>query len=256
MHVRKYCGGIILVLAGCLNLGCQHPTQRYGACIGIPREHIDEYKRLHADVWPEVIRCLEKRHICNYSVYLGQIDQGEYYLFARYDYTGSDFEKDMARAVSDPTMQQWWQLKDSLQKPLPTRKDSEHWTIWKEIFYYKGPGFVGSPAQRVASIIGISEENIDVYSQLHAAAWPGVLASIGRCNIRNYSIFLGKIEPGRYLLFSYFEYIGSDFEKDMSSVGDEITRKWWTYTDPLQNPLPTRKSGEHWSSVEELFHID
>ncbi len=256
MKRRQRFSVIILVWIGFVASGCQYQVQRYGVCIEIPKENISEYKRLHANVWPEVVKQIEISNIRNYSVYLGQVAEDEYYLFGHYEYVGPDYEKDMARAVSDKKVQQWCSLTDPLQKPLPTRKEGEHWAAWKEVFHYKGPSFESIPVKRVASIIGISSENIDVYGQLHAAAWPGVLASIERCNIRNYSIFLGQIDADRHLLFSYFEYVGSDFEADMNRIGDKITKKWWTYTDPLQNPLPTRKPGEHWSSVEEVFHMD
>jgi L-rhamnose mutarotase len=33
-------------------------------------------------------------------------------------------------------------------------------------------------------------EKAEEYKRLHAAAWPGVLATISACNIRNFSIFL------------------------------------------------------------------
>ena len=91
---------------------------------------------------------------------------------------------------------------------------------------------------------------------MHETVWSGVLTAIDRANIRNYFIFLGKIEKDNYLLFSYFEYIGEDFESDIKGLADKVTRTWWKYTDPLQRPLPLRKEGEHWMAIPEVFHVE
>jgi L-rhamnose mutarotase len=31
---------------------------------------------------------------------------------------------------------------------------------------------------------------------------------------------------------------------------------WWKITDPMQSPLSTRKDGEWWAPMEEVFHHD
>ena len=111
--------------------------------------------------------------------------------------------------------------------------------------------------QRYGSVIGIKPEDIEEYKRLHADAWPGVLKQIKECNIRNYSIYLGELEEGKYYLFSYFEYVGKDFKADMAKMAaDQTTQKWWKHTDPLQVPVPTRKQGEWWAKMEEVFHSD
>ena len=71
-------------------------------------------------------------------------------------------------------------------------------------------------------------------------------------NIRNYSIYL----KDNYL-FSYFEYVGNDFESDMAKMAeDSITREWWKQTNPCQEPLESRAEGEWWAMMEEVFHYD
>ena len=108
--------------------------------------------------------------------------------------------------------------------------------------------------QRMGSVIGIRPEKIATYKELHAAAWPGVLDRLSKSNIRNFSIYLKQPEN---LLFSYFEYHGSDFAADSAAIAaDPVTRDWWTHTDPCQQPLETRKEGEWWASMEEVFHHD
>lgn len=106
--------------------------------------------------------------------------------------------------------------------------------------------------KRYGSIIGVRPEKLEEYKKLHAAVWPEVLQTIRDCNIRNYSIYY---KDG--LLFSYYEYIGTDYEADMQKMAsDPVTQKWWTFCEPCQKPLDTRSEGEWWSMMEEVFHTD
>ena len=107
---------------------------------------------------------------------------------------------------------------------------------------------------RHGQLIGIGEDAIGQYKRLHADAWPGVLAKISACNIRNYSIFLKEPEN---LLFAYFEYAGTDFDADMAKMAaDPETQRWWSFCEPLQRPLESRNEGEWWAEMEEVFHHD
>ncbi len=106
--------------------------------------------------------------------------------------------------------------------------------------------------ERHGSVIKLRPEKEEEYRRLHADTWPGVLAMIHACHIRNYSIFL---KDG--FLFSYFEYLGNDFAADMARMAaDPTTREWWKLTDPCQEALETRKPGEWWASMEEVFHCE
>ena len=109
--------------------------------------------------------------------------------------------------------------------------------------------------ERYGMVIGLKPEKIAEYKKLHANAWPPVLEQIKKSNIRNYSIYLKEIEPGKWYLFSYFEYVGNDFDADMKAMAkDATTQKWWKETDPCQTPIKTHKKGEKWSSMEEVFY--
>lgn len=106
--------------------------------------------------------------------------------------------------------------------------------------------------KRYGSVIKIKPEMLDLYKELHANTWPGVLDQISKSNIRNYSIYL----KDNYL-FAYFEYVGDDFEGDMAQMAkDSVTQEWWELTDPCQEPLDSRAEGEWWASMEEVFHHD
>jgi L-rhamnose mutarotase len=109
--------------------------------------------------------------------------------------------------------------------------------------------------QRYGSVIGLKADQIDRYKELHANAWPEVLKMISDCNIRNYSIYLHQLDDDRYYLFSYFEYVGEDFDADMARMAaDPMTKKWWKETDPCQFAVKHRAEGEWWASMEEVFH--
>lgn len=111
--------------------------------------------------------------------------------------------------------------------------------------------------QRVGMVLGLKSDQVERYKELHAAVWPGVLKKIKECNIQNYSIFLRKLPDGNHYLFSYFEYVGDDFEADMAQMAaDPTTQEWWEVCMPCQEPLSDREEGEWWSVMEEVFHQD
>jgi L-rhamnose mutarotase len=108
--------------------------------------------------------------------------------------------------------------------------------------------------QRMGMVIGLNPEKVAEYKRLHAAVWPEILALISACHIRNYSIFLREPEN---LLFGYWEYHGTDFEADMAKMAaDPKNREWWSVCMPCQVPLSTRKEGEWWAMMDEVFHLD
>ena len=100
-------------------------------------------------------------------------------------------------------------------------------------------------------------EKVEYYRQLHAKPWPAVLQQIKASNLRNYSIYLREIE-GRFFLFSYFEYVGSNFEEDMRRMeADPDTQRWWQETGPCQVPLTTPgRFSPVWAEMPEVFHVD
>lgn len=106
--------------------------------------------------------------------------------------------------------------------------------------------------KRYGSVIKVKPEALSEYKRYHAAVWPDVLEMIKKCNIRNYSIYLKDD-----FLFGYFEYHGTDYKADMASMAaDQRTQEWWAVMMPMQQPLETRKEGEWWAEMEEVFHTD
>lgn len=106
--------------------------------------------------------------------------------------------------------------------------------------------------KRYGSIIKVKPESLDEYKRVHREVWPGVLKTIWDCNMRNYSIFYGN-----GCLFSYFEYIGDNYEADMKKMeADPVTLEWWKITKPMQEPLENVPEGGWWLELEEVFHVD
>jgi L-rhamnose mutarotase len=106
--------------------------------------------------------------------------------------------------------------------------------------------------KRVAEVIQLRPEQETAYRQLHAHPWSEVLATLKAAGISNYSIFL---RDG--LLFSYLEYTGDDYEKDIELIAaDPVTRRWWSLCGPCQRPVGSAQDGQWWAPAEELFHLD
>ncbi len=108
--------------------------------------------------------------------------------------------------------------------------------------------------RRYGQVIRLRPEMRDEYVRLHAAVWPGVLATIRDCNISDYSIWLRMPE---HLLFAQFDYAGADFAADMARMAaDPETQRWWAVCKPCHDPLETRGAEEWWAGMTEIFRMD
>jgi len=111
--------------------------------------------------------------------------------------------------------------------------------------------------KRVASVVGLNRQTVEEYVILHKYVWPQVLQRIRKSNIRNYSIYMGELDDGNLYLFSYFEYVGNDFDADMQAIADDpVSQDWWKLTDPLQKRVKGTPKGDQWKTIEEVFHTD
>lgn len=106
--------------------------ERMGQVIALKPETIAEYVRVHADVWPGVLRQIANSNIRNYSIFL---KEPENLLFAYWEYHGTDFAGDMARMAADPETERWWDLCMPMQQPLDTRQPGEWWARMRQVFF-------------------------------------------------------------------------------------------------------------------------
>ena len=109
--------------------------KRYGSVIGVREEKIDEYKKLHAAVWPDVLKMITECNITNYAIYLRKMPDGKYYLFSYYEYVGDDCEADCTKMAADETTQKWWDVCIPCQQPLEDRAENEWWADMEEVFH-------------------------------------------------------------------------------------------------------------------------
>jgi len=104
--------------------------RRFGQVIKVKPECIADYKKYHANIWPEVNKTIKDCNIENYSIYLK-----DDYLFAYMEYVGEDFEADMKKRADDPMTQKWWSVVMPFQSPLETRKEGEWWADMEEGYH-------------------------------------------------------------------------------------------------------------------------
>jgi L-rhamnose mutarotase len=108
---------------------------RYASITGLKAEKVAYYKKLHAKVWPTVLRKIKACHIRNYSIFLKEID-GQFFLFSYFEYAGQNFKLDMQKMASDPETQRWWKETDPCQQPLPDAQEKgEIWSAMAEVFH-------------------------------------------------------------------------------------------------------------------------
>jgi L-rhamnose mutarotase len=107
-------------------------TQRMGMVIGVKPEKLAEYKRLHAEPWPEMNAALSAANIRNYSIYLRE---PENLLFGYWEYTGTDYAADMQRLGEMAVTKRWLALTDPCQAKLATASAGEWWSMMPEIYH-------------------------------------------------------------------------------------------------------------------------
>jgi L-rhamnose mutarotase len=127
LHILACSLLLALLAVGCANM----PVKRVGMVTQLRADQLDEYKRLHADSNAGVRDLLSKYHMRNFSIYLQQIE-GKWYEFGYYEYTGKNFEADMATLAKEPRNIEWLKVCDPMQIPLPGAKG---WTEMERAYF-------------------------------------------------------------------------------------------------------------------------
>ena len=90
-------------------------------------EKVQDYVKLHGQPWPELLELIQKCNIHNYSISIMGTQ-----LYTYYEYTGSDYEADMAVMDQSLVMQEWWKHS----KPCFLHHEiGKYYDELKEIFY-------------------------------------------------------------------------------------------------------------------------
>ena len=106
--------------------------QRMAQIIRLKPDIIDEYKKIHAAVWPSVLQMIADCNIRNYWIFL---KEPENILFAYFEYHGDDFKADQRKMAADPETRRWWAITDPMQEPFEIRQDGEWWARVEEVFH-------------------------------------------------------------------------------------------------------------------------
>ncbi|KAK6540440.1 hypothetical protein TWF694_009235 [Orbilia ellipsospora] len=112
--------------------------RRIAQWIYLKPECIEEYKKCHAAVWPEVLEQIKGSNVRDYSIFLSLEPRPT--LFASFKYVGNDFDGDMARMAANPKVQEWWDMTDGMQEsPVEGAVGSASGPGWwgqtEEVFY-------------------------------------------------------------------------------------------------------------------------
>ena len=92
-------------------------------------EKVEEYKDLHRNAWPEIVKIISECNIKNYSISV----RGDE-VFTTYEYVGEDYDADMAKMEEYEIMHEWW----SHTKPCFLHHDTgEYYEDLEEVFYLK-----------------------------------------------------------------------------------------------------------------------
>lgn len=103
---------------------------RHGQIIRLREGVLQEYKRYHEKIWPEVADRIRECNIHNYSIF-----HKDGLLFAFFEYHGEDFAADMEKMAADPKTQEWWAIMKPMQEPIATRAEGEWWAEMEEVFH-------------------------------------------------------------------------------------------------------------------------
>jgi L-rhamnose mutarotase len=106
--------------------------KRFGQLVGLRPDVLEEYKRYHAAVWPEILGAIREAGIRNYSIF-----HFEGKLFAYFEYHGpeAEFDERMQALARAPRMREWWDIMDPMQRPFDGRTPGHWWADMEEVFH-------------------------------------------------------------------------------------------------------------------------
>lgn len=135
--MKKISKTTIVFILSVLMAGCatSRPPQHFAWVTGLKTDKATRYEYLHAHAWPGVNKMIKECNIRNFSIHECNIN-GQLYLFAYLEYTGTNFDADMKKMASDPVTQNWWKQTDPCQTPLPeAAAKGKIWSDTKEVYF-------------------------------------------------------------------------------------------------------------------------
>ena len=95
---------------------------------------IEEYKRYHQKVWPEIIRSIKESGIEDMEIYL----RGTRMFMVMEVNERFSFEAKTKADLGNPKVQEWENLMWKFQKPLAGAKPGEKWMPMERVFKLPG----------------------------------------------------------------------------------------------------------------------
>jgi L-rhamnose mutarotase len=102
--------------------------------------------------------------------------------------------------------------------------------------------------KRIANITKLKEGAAVDYKALHDNIWEEIVAAGHQYGLRNFTMF----RHGEYL-FSYYEYVGDDFERDMAEKAKCPNQDKWQAECGKHK---TQIDGKNAIMLEEFWHHD
>jgi len=92
---------------------------------------IEEYKKYHEIIWPEITRSIKDAGIQNLEIFL----TGNRLFMILEASEEFSFEKKAAMDLANEKVQEWEDLMWKFQKALPWAKENEKWVLMDRIFH-------------------------------------------------------------------------------------------------------------------------
>lgn len=104
--------------------------KRFGEVIKVKPEKLEEYKKLHNEIWPTIVELQEKANIRNFTIFYR-----DGYLFKYFEYIGDNYQEDMKALAENEENKRWLTFTDPCQTPLDTVEKQEWWAPMEDIFH-------------------------------------------------------------------------------------------------------------------------
>jgi len=135
---------LILILGAMLIAACTNTddmiekewhkdVKRVGMVVKVKPDKLEQYKQLHSDSNEGVRDLLCKYNMRNFSIFLVQLADSNWYEFGYYEYWGDDLEADMKALDSEPRNQEWLELCDPMQEGI--LQGQTGWKNMDRIYY-------------------------------------------------------------------------------------------------------------------------
>lgn len=91
---------------------------------------IEDYKRYHTQVWPEIVKSIRDSGILDMEIYL--LGTRMFMIIEANESFSFQGKTEADRA--NPKVQEWEQLMWKFQQPLPQAKTGEKWILMEQVF--------------------------------------------------------------------------------------------------------------------------